>query len=143
MGIAENWLTIEEASRLAFNGELGKCSEDFLIDLDSSRNSKSSFLASLKKILKTDHNEDSLSLAEAKAIWRLGFLVDIVSTDKNMKEKLEEVESLWARLEYTEQWQPFIYYLPDSNEGESAAGVENLYHKLIKFIEEERIDLNV
>ena len=143
VGVKEDWLTIEEANKLAFNKELGSCDEELLLSLDLSKESKSEFLNSLKNIVNEEGNTDAFQLKETKAKrkWQVGFLIDVVSTKKSIKEKLEDVESAWARLNYIKPWKPFIYYLPNSSA--STYGVDNLYSKLIRFIERERSDLGI
>lgn len=139
VGVEQNWLTIEEANRLAFAGKLGECDDSLLVELDLSTDSKSNFLVSLEKVISTEHDTDSLQEVKIKAVkkWQIGFLVDTVNTNRSIKEKLEEVEIVWARLNYPEEWRSFIYYLPNHSSDEPV-GLDHLYYKLIKFIEVEK-----
>lgn len=55
--------------------------------------------------------------------WQYYFLKYALAKNSNEQEKLVEIEKSWSRLDYPEEWKPFIYY---QSEGETSSSQELL-----------------
>ena len=69
-------------------------------------------------------------------IWELEFLMETISLPISISEKLHEVASLFDKVNYPEEWKPFLHYQP--REDGKVSGEDAIYQKLIDYIEEQK-----
>jgi len=116
VGLKNNWITPVEVAGAASNNQFKKAIDDEIIVLLEVKKDEpiSQFISIVERIIKERNSLEVAELDDKNAIqtWQLGFLLSIEKSKKSIKDKLNEIESLWARFDYPVSWEPFIYYLP-------------------------------
>lgn len=129
VGLKNHWLSVTEVIENIHSPELQTLTVEEIAGLYSKAESSPGKL--LAYVTRFTHIDAAISTR----IWAYVFLTATVKSETSVKEKLDEVASLWAMFDYVEQWKEFIYYLPVRNNG--SLGEEFLYKKLIEFLQEE------
>ena len=69
-------------------------------------------------------------------IWELELLMKTISLPISVSDKLSEVASLFDKMNYPEEWQPFLHNQPQENG--KVSGEDAIYQRLIDYIEEQK-----
>lgn len=129
VGLKNHWLSVTDVIENIDSPELQTLTVEEIGGLYSKAESPPGKL--LAYITRFTHTDADISTR----IWAYAFLTATVRSETSVKEKLDEVASLWAMFDYVEQWKEFIYYLP-ARDNESL-GEDFLYKKLMEFLQEE------
>jgi hypothetical protein len=68
-------------------------------------------------------------------IWELEFLLKIKKLSISDIEKLEEIASVFDKMNYPEQWKRFLYYQPQGNR--KFLNFSELYYNFLSYVEQE------
>jgi hypothetical protein len=115
VGVDREFITPTTAINIIFEKPY-KLSENILVDLDLSKSTKIEFCECLLKCIRDYDNTfaiNSIKYLENLQKWQLFFLIDIYQSQKDIGNKLIDIENLWAFFDYPNQWESFIYYLPN------------------------------
>ena len=128
VGLDESWLSSKEVVALINEHAAAlDCEEALLVDLNIEEEDKDFVL----KVLQEKGAEEA---SQGRDAWQLARMVDIKKSKKSLYEKLEDISWLWADIDYPEEWNDFIYYMPNSN-GEVHTS-EEIYKKFLDFLEQ-------
>lgn len=145
VGFLHNWISISEIEDLAIQNKLGYIDEELLVQLFTNDDSKEGFLVVMEKIAKafSYNSSDDFDVLSKKAEnkWRLSFLINVINSERSLKEKLMDVSVIWADFRYPKEWRKFIYYMPPE-EAQQALGEEKIYQNLIDYVKSEMDKLN-
>ena len=115
VGVNREFITPITATNIIFEKPY-KLSENILVDLDLSKSTKIGFCDCLLKYIRDYDNTfsiNSIKYLENLQKWQFFFLIDVYQSQKEISEKLLDIENLWAFFDYPNQWEGFIYYLPN------------------------------
>lgn len=110
IGLKMDLLAPNDVIDLLSNSLLDSLTNDDIGDLYSNIDSKIGMMNILQKFIGNDINFD----AEIKR-WQVFLLKSIESKQENIQEKLKQIANLWAFFDYPEDWEKFIYYIPNAN----------------------------
>lgn len=147
LGLKKDWITVNQMFEFCLQNRIQTSTEERYIELclayeDSlfSLNQKiiEFILLDCNEII--DVNEDERSIDFYKIpetyweIWRLEFLLKIITKRHEINEKLCMVAELFDQLQYPEEWKDFLYYQPPKD-GQFRSNKE-LYDLLLKYIDD-------
>lgn len=137
-GINNKLLVPSEILNILYVKRMGLSSQE-IEDLIISEDNFDSFSAILNRIAVRYCNDGQLSLkdklSESRRKFQLLTLLEIRDSKKEVLEKLNEIESQWARFGYPDDWRGFIYYLPAGESSKIGPGF--VYQNFINFINKE------
>lgn len=142
-GYSKEFIDGENILNLVYAHKLNPIKEDQIVRLEISKESRHEFLSVLQEIALDyceEHGKDFENESERnERLWQLGYMKEIASSDKNVSEKLNEIENLWARFDYPKEWYGFIYYMP--NEKLVNKSKEAVYDLFLSFLSENESEL--
>lgn len=128
-GLKKNFITSEQVIDLLLEGGF-EYSENELLELINTQNDREDMLEKLREL--SEGAFDS-----GLRIWQLSFLIEIQESNREIDEKLKNIEEIWSTFDYPESWRGFIYYLPTKKTNSP----EDVYLNLIDFINKEKLEL--
>lgn len=142
-GYSKGFINEEEVLKLIYSQKLTPITDDQIVQLEISKESRQEFLSTLKDVTLNYckiHGIDLVNQSERnERVWQFGYLKEIASSNKSISEKLTEIESLWARFDYPKEWDDFIYYMP--NEKLVNKSKEAVYDLFLSFLDESENEL--
>lgn len=152
-GCKANWITPQDVISICENKLIKPINtEDYVLLYLALDDSYYQFLDQLKKlILKNEQisiekNEDESSDYIFEYIpdryfktWELEFLMEIVNLPISVNDKLNEVLWLFDRMNYPEEWKPFLLF--QQQEDGAILDNDSLYQNLLNYIEEQKVKL--
>ena len=150
LGCKTNWITPQDVVCFYENNKVRANEEDLVSLYLALEDSYHQFLEQLKTlVLKNENitiskNEDELNdfvfnyiPSKYFKIWELEFLMETISLPISISEKLSEVATLFDKMNYPEEWKPFLYYQQLFEKGKML-DENTLYQNLIDYIEEQK-----
>ena len=138
-----NLLTIKDVLNLADEGKINKCTQERTILLNINSDDLFTFITLIKDFVIEDkgekiiHNED-LNDSDNKYIplvyWEIYKLELILRLEKlrlNKEEMLDQLAVLYNKLNFPQDWENFINYLPSKSN--KIISVESLYDNFLKY----------
>ena len=149
LGCKAKWITPQDVICFYENDKVKANEEDFVSLYLALKDSYHQFLEQLKTLVSKNENitisknEDELTdcvfnyiPSKYFKIWELEFLMEIISLPISVSDKLSEVASLFDKMNYPEEWKPFLHYQPQENG--KVSGEDAIYQRLINYIEEQK-----
>ena len=138
IGVNERFLNSEEVLKIFYDYQISFLNDDELVELEINKNEREEFITILERITIEYCDIKGINFEfeceNASRIWQFLFLNEIASSSKNIDDKLNEIENIWARFDYPENWQQFIYYWP--NENLKIKSKEAVYNLFLEFLRE-------
>ena len=150
LGCKAKWITPQDAVCFYENNKVKANEEDFVSLYLALDDSYHQFLEQLKTLVSKNENitisknEDELDDCVFNyipqkyfKIWELEYLLEAISLPISVSDKLHEVASLFDKMNYPEEWKPFLYYQQLFEKG-NMLDENTLYQNLIDYIEEQK-----
>ena len=151
LGCKANWIAPNDVMEFCENKKVKPANdEDYTALYLALDDSNYQFLEQLKALLlkyegvAISKNEDELrdyifNYLPSKyfKIWELEYLLEAISLPISVSDKLHEVASLFDKMNYPEEWKPFLYYQQLFEKG-NMLDENTLYQNLIDYIEEQK-----
>lgn len=141
VGLKYRWIRAEEVLNLIYNDLLKGADDNLVVDLELMKDNHKEFFSKVSQyVLSIFQDGFQDKVVRAERIWNIAFLIDIVTCESSIEDKLQRVSVLWADLNYPEAWKNFIYYMPDESSNE-LRNKQFVFNKLNAFIEKEKLEL--
>ncbi len=151
LGCKADWITPQDVMVFCENKKVMPANdEDFVSLYLAIHDSNYQFLEQLKALLlkyegvTISKNEDEVNDCVFNyipkkyfKIWELEYLLEAISLPISVSDKLHEVASLFDKMNYPEEWKPFLYYQQLFEKG-NMLDENTLYQNLIDYIEEQK-----
>ncbi len=136
VGFKNHYLDSEEVCNLSTNRDLSLIDETSFIDLEVTKRSDVEFLYILERnavsFCEFNKSDFDSECEKSAKIWHLEFLQKIANSSGDIADKLNQIESLWARFNYPSEWENFIYYLP--KDISTIKSKESVYENFLTFL---------
>jgi len=132
IGFKNHYINSKEILKYYYNEKLPTLGSNLVVDLEIYQDSEEMFIGLLEEIAKNNCSDFEVDKKKASKKWETIFLLEIANSKKSIKEKLVEIESLWAWFNYPMEWRSFIYYLPNENMDKSDGAV---YKKFLGYLQ--------
>ncbi|MBV7530991.1 DUF2247 family protein [Chitinophaga sp. sic0106] len=137
-GLSNGWVLPTDIAAAAYNGDFRtEIDESIIVELEIRKDDLKTFSSYISTLC------DAVDDLRYRAIevWGVIFLQEIVDSDKSIKEKLVDVEILWEKFDYPNEWEPFIYFLPAENG--IGTGDDKVYSTLLEYLNWKKKQLEI